>query len=82
MAPEAIDGDKFQISVIGGGFGSARVVKGEIVWENDNSAVVPFSDIDKVNGSVCAYWNTDLFVSAKFDANCCFAFSIDNVQTI
>jgi len=52
--PECIDGDRFQISVLSKSNGTAIVSKGEIVWDNDKSPIIAFSDIQKSNGVGCA----------------------------
>jgi len=54
MAPDAMEGDQFALSVLNGSNGTAVVHKGEIIWASDNSPVINFGDIERVNGVACA----------------------------
>jgi len=72
--PDAHEGDKFNLQVIGMGNGEAVIKNQALVWSNNGQPVIKSSDIDKVRGKSCASWFVDMFVSSKFDGNCCFSF--------
>lgn len=82
MAPDALNGDQFAISVLDGSNGTAVVQQSEIIWASDNSPVIQFGGIERVNGVACAMWSSGMFVEAGYDANCCFAVRVEGNQKV
>jgi len=76
-----VEGDKFNLQVIGQGNGEAVIKDQALVWSNNGNPVFKPTEIDKVRGKSCAAWFIDLFVAAKFDANCCFSFLSNKAAT-
>jgi len=58
--PDANEGDKFNINVIGQGNGEAVIRDQTLVWSNNGNPVIKPSDIDKVRGKPCASWFIDM----------------------
>jgi len=80
--PLGKEGDKFNISVIGGPNGEIILKDGVPVWSNNNQPVYKPGEIDKNRGRNCALWYQSIYTESKYDANCCFTFLINKQQQL
>lgn len=80
--PDALEGDKYNLQVIGDANGEATVKDDNMIWADNSQPVIKPTDIDKVKGKACAVWFIDMFVDTKFDGNCCFAFMSKKKQIV
>jgi len=80
--PLGKEGDKFNISVIGGPNGEIILKDGVPVWSNNNQPVYKPGEIDKNRGRNCAIWYESIYTESKYDANCCFTFLINKQQQL
>lgn len=78
---ETIEGDRFNIKIPDSSPAEAILSDGKLKYVDGSEEVVEPSKIGKYRSQVCAVWSNTLMVQDS-DANCCFAFMVDNVERV